>query len=142
MTVDAQLHHEIADVLIRYATGIDSKDWELFRSCFAHECELDYSPIGVWRSPDEIAAFMDAAHANSPHTMHRITNIVVTSAGDGAAKARSYVDALILMGAATAAHPTGFYDDELVRTTDGWRIARRRFTSVLMRVTDGIEQTA
>ena len=142
MTVDAQLHHEISDVLIRYATGIDGKDWDLFRSCFADECVLDYSPIGVWRSPEEIATFMDAAHATSPHTMHRITNIVVTSTGDGTAKARSYVDALILMGAATAAHPTGFYDDELVRTADGWQIIRRRFTSVLMRLTNGIEPSA
>jgi hypothetical protein len=25
---------------------------------------------------------------------------------------------------------TGFYDDELVQTDDGWRIARRRFTQV------------
>ena len=24
----------------------------------------------------------------------------------------------------------GFYDDELVRTDDGWRVARRRFTQV------------
>jgi len=24
----------------------------------------------------------------------------------------------------------GFYDDEVVRTADGWRIARRRFTQV------------
>jgi hypothetical protein len=27
-------------------------------------------------------------------------------------------------------NPVGFYDDEIVRTPDGWRIARRRFTQV------------
>ena len=29
--------------------------------------------------------------------------------------------------------PIGFYDDELVDTGDGWRIARRRYTIVLIR---------
>jgi hypothetical protein len=29
-------------------------------------------------------------------------------------------------------HATGYYDDELVRGDDGWRIARRRFTMVTM----------
>jgi hypothetical protein len=27
-------------------------------------------------------------------------------------------------------NPLGFYDDELVRTADAWRIARRTFTGV------------
>ena len=32
----------------------------------------------------------------------------------------------------------GFYDDELVLTDDGWKIARRRFTLVLLQlVPDG-----
>ena len=28
---------QIAEVLIRYATGIDSKDWPLLRSCWTDE---------------------------------------------------------------------------------------------------------
>ena len=62
--------------------------------------------------------------------MHRITNIVVSPGADGVT-ARSYVDALVLgpdNGAGVRA--TGFYDDELVDTPDGWRIARRTFTLV------------
>ena len=30
-------------------------------------------------------------------------------------------------------NPVGFYDDELVRMADGWRIARRNFTMVHFR---------
>ena len=33
---------QIAEVLIRYATGIDSKDWPLFRSCWTDEVDMDY----------------------------------------------------------------------------------------------------
>ncbi|MDZ4268957.1 MAG: nuclear transport factor 2 family protein, partial [Mycobacterium sp.] len=31
----------------------------------------------------------------------------------------------------------GFYDDDLVRTDAGWRLARRRFTTVLVRTIGG-----
>ncbi|MCK9921556.1 nuclear transport factor 2 family protein [Frankia sp. AgPm24] len=32
----------IADVLLRYAVGIDRRDWDLFRTCFTDSCALDY----------------------------------------------------------------------------------------------------
>ena len=138
MSADADDRRDIGDVLLRYATGIDSKDWALFRTCFTAECVLDYGEIGVWRSPDEIADFMEAAHAACPHTLHRITNIVVTKTGDDTAMARSYVDGLIMFAPDTGANPAGYYDDELERTAAGWQISRRVFTLVLMRVAHGV----
>ena len=47
---------QITEVLIRYATGIDSKDWPLFRSCWADEVDLDYGELGEFTDPD---AFTD-----------------------------------------------------------------------------------
>jgi len=32
---------EISDVQLRYATGLDSRDWPLFRSCFINENEIE-----------------------------------------------------------------------------------------------------
>ena len=138
MTADATLQHDVSDVLIRYATAIDTKDWALLQTCFTAECLLDYGEIGVWRSPEEIAQFMAAAHAGSPHTLHRVTNIVVTATEAGTATARSYIDGLVLIDALTAANPAGYYDDELVRTDEGWQITRRTFTLVLMQIASGV----
>jgi len=121
---------DIADVLLRYATGIDRRDWPLFRTVFTDDCELDYGEIGSWQGVDAVTEFMQQAHEMAGHTMHRLTNQVITVDGDEA-QARTYIDALIMLGDNTSGvNAAGFYDDDIVRTGEGWRIARRRFTQV------------
>jgi hypothetical protein len=64
------------------------------------------------------------------HTMHRLTNQVITVDGDKA-ESRTYVDALIMMSDSNSGvNAAGFYDDELIRGDDGWRVAHRRFIQV------------
>jgi 3-phenylpropionate/cinnamic acid dioxygenase small subunit len=121
---------DIADVLLRYATGIDRRNWPLFRTAFTEDCELDYGEIGSWHGVDAVTEFMETSHAIAGHTMHRLTNQVITVDGDRA-EARTYVDGLIMFGdAGSGVNAVGFYDDDIVRTAAGWRIARRRFTPV------------
>jgi 3-phenylpropionate/cinnamic acid dioxygenase small subunit len=121
---------DISDLLIRYATGIDRRDWPLFRTVFTADCELDYGDIGTWHSVDEVADFMEQVHAPAGYTMHRMSNQVIAVDGDSAS-ARTYIDGLIMApDNASGVNAIGFYDDEMVRTPDGWRIARRRFTPV------------
>ena len=122
----------ISDVLMRYATGIDRRDWPLFRTVFTDDCELDYGEVGSWNGIDAVTAFMQQAHSMAGHTMHRLTNQVIAVDGDKA-QARTYVDALIMLGDNNSGvNAAGFYDDELVRGDDGWRVARRRFIQVLV----------
>lgn len=124
---------DIAEVLIRYATGIDRRDWALFRTVFTEDCELDYGQIGTWHGADAVVDFMASAHELAGHTLHRITNEVIHVDGD-TASSRAYVDGLIMSADnSSGVNATGFYDDELVRTDTGWRIRRRRFTTVLIR---------
>jgi 3-phenylpropionate/cinnamic acid dioxygenase small subunit len=129
-SADRAARQDIAEVLVRYASGIDGRDWPLFRTCFTDDCRCDYGDIGVWNGVESITGFMIASHADAGHTMHRITNQAIAVTGDGAS-ARSYVDALVMAtDGQSGANATGFYDDELVRLDSGWRIARRRFTMV------------
>lgn len=127
-------HHEdradIIDVLVRYATGIDRRDWPLFRTAFTADCVLDYGEIGKWNGVDAVTEFMDQVHAMAGHTMHRLSNHAITVDGD-TATARTYVDSLIMaQDNSSGVSGIGFYDDDLVRTPGGWQIARRRFTAV------------
>ena len=121
---------DIRDLLIRYASGIDRRDWALFRTVFTVDCVVDYGAIGAWTGIDELTEFMDSTHTMFGHTLHRMSNDAVVVAGDRAS-ARSYVDALQMApDGMTGVNGIGNYDDELVRAPDGWRIARRRFTTV------------
>jgi 3-phenylpropionate/cinnamic acid dioxygenase small subunit len=127
---DREDRQDIAEVLLRYATGIDRRDWSVFRSAFTADCELDYGEIGTWNGVDAVTDFMEQSHAMAGHTMHRLTNQVITVNGDRA-EARTYVDGLIMAADnGSGVNAVGFYDDDLVRSAEGWRITRRRFTPV------------
>jgi len=122
---------DITDVLLRYATGIDTRDWDLFRTVFTVDVDADYGAVGAWKGVDEITKFMTEIHEPCGHTMHRLSNIVITPDGADRATTRTYVNAIVMgpddFGGVSA---NGFYDDELVRTADGWRITRRKYTEV------------
>ena len=119
-------HQDITDVLVRYATGIDSRDWTLFRTCFTDDAGFDYGGIGTWNSPDALTAYMRRSHSGP--SLHRLSNFVIAVDGDQA-RSRTYVDAVVMGPKGFGVVNTfGWYDDELRRTADGWRIAFRRTT--------------
>jgi uncharacterized protein (TIGR02246 family) len=120
---------EVVALTIRYATAIDSQQYELLSTVFTEDADLDYGEVGHWTGAAEITEFMDLAHRGAANTLHRMSNQVVAVDGD-AATARTYVDALILGPDGSGVNAIGYYDDEAVRTADGWLISKRTFTSV------------
>ncbi len=130
IAIDHEVRAAVSEVLVRYATGIDRRDWELFRTCFTEDCDADYGDIGVWHGADVLTGWMRETHALCGRTLHRITNEVMTPHDRGVGS-RCYVDALV-MGAdnMTGTQAIGYYDDVLVRASGEWKIARRHFTLV------------
>jgi hypothetical protein len=97
---------------------------------------VDLADYGSFDGFDAITEFERTAHAAAGHTLHRMTNHVISVNGDEAA-ARTYIDAWIMsVDGASGINALGIYDDELVRTDDGWRIARRKFTSVRLGISN------
>jgi hypothetical protein len=118
-------------VILRYATAIDTRDWPLFRTCFTPDARSEYGAFGSWSTSDQLARFMEDAHLNVGPTLHRMSNIVIT--GDaGQARARTYVDALLMprQEGGTVNRGIGYYDDELSKSGSGWKISKRVFSSV------------
>jgi hypothetical protein len=132
----------VVDTVIRYATGIDMRDWEAYRSCFTDTCHYDFSswsgrPGGPMRADDWVSA-VRGTNGNFDCTQHISTNHVVTFGdGDpasGRATCVSYMhaqhfftpDTMASFGRAGAVNFCtlgGYYTNQLVRGEDGWRIA-------------------
>lgn len=116
-------HQDIVDVLVRYATGIDSRDWGLFRTCFTDDARFDYGDLGTWDSPDVLTEYMRRSHSGP--SLHRLSNFVIDIDADQATS-RTYVDAVVMGPKGYGVVTTfGWYDDRLRRTPDGWRITFR-----------------
>ncbi|GAB3477144.1 hypothetical protein GCM10027440_11210 [Nocardiopsis coralliicola] len=126
---------DIVGVQLRYATGTDTRDWALFRSCFTDEVEIDFSdsfgqpparmPADAWVAAT--APRMESFTA----TQHMITNPVVVFDGDDRAICTSYVQAAHHRpggpgGSEAVVH--GTYTNRFERTPQGWRIAAVRLT--------------
>jgi hypothetical protein len=129
----------IVDVLVRYARAIDTRDWPLFRTCFADDVAADYGDIGSWHGVEDITAFMIAAHAGMGPTQHALTNFVIDIEGDRARSA-TYVHAVTVL----ATHPDdwidtmGIHEDQLHRQAEGWRITNRIFRTTRMIVSPSL----
>jgi 3-phenylpropionate/cinnamic acid dioxygenase small subunit len=118
---------QIAEVLVRYATGIDSKDWPLLRSCWTDEIDVDYQQLGRFTDPDALTDIMRRLHENMGPTYHQMSNFDISVDGDRAT-VRSYVHVVLMLQPDDSANwidAVGHYDDVFVRTTDGWRISQR-----------------
>jgi 3-phenylpropionate/cinnamic acid dioxygenase small subunit len=140
---------EISDVQTRYATGTDAHDWDLFRSCFTEQVEVDFSdgfgqPV-AHLSADEWAKGTAPRMESFDATQHMITNHVITFDGDDRATCVAYVRA-----GHHKPNPTGdsdqtvygYYTNRFERTADGWRIASVKLTPLWMTGNFGIFTTA
>ena len=121
---------EIIDVQTRYATGVDTRDRDVYRSCFTGEIDLDMSGMGMGE-PMKVSAdvWVDQALSlvsNFESTQHMITNHVITVDGDRAICV-AYVQAQHYNPQNTYT-VGGYYANTLVRTPEGWKISKLRLT--------------
>ncbi len=122
---------ELNEVMNRYAASIDLRDWARLRTVFADgEIEADFTSMGVkqvFRGSAE--SWVDAVRrtlAGFDATQHFLANHSVELDADRAVDTR-YMQARHQLA---AEHYTigGYYTSHMVRTPQGWRIARYTLT--------------
>lgn len=117
---------EIAELLHRYARGVDTGDWSLWRSVFTQDAELDYTsaPGGIAGDRDTVGHWLERVLAPFPTTMHYISNIECHIDGDTATVWAMFYNPMIFPGATEPSFCGGRYEHHLVRTAEGWRSRR------------------
>ena len=108
---------------------VDEKDWVQMDEIFAPDATVDYVSSGGQREPyRETLAWLARALEPWPDNLHFISNLSIELKGDRAI-ATCYFQAPMGQvdgsGRQVMVTNAGHYDDELVRTAGGWRIARR-----------------
>lgn len=114
----AEDRDEILQLLYRYNHTIDAGDAEGWADTWTDDGVFDAGG-SVLRGRAELVGFASGVSG----MRHVVMNPLVDLDGD-AAKVRAYL--VLLMGGAIGM--VGVYQDEVVRTSEGWRFAARVFT--------------
>jgi 3-phenylpropionate/cinnamic acid dioxygenase small subunit len=121
---------EIQDLLVRYATALDTKDWALLDTCFTADGWVDYTSSGGIAGPySKARRWLEKALAAFPVTVHMVGNVSVTITGDAARSTAFVLNPMRYRNPDGSLHPFtvgAYYHDVLVRTVEGWKIAERR----------------
>jgi ketosteroid isomerase-like protein len=118
---------EIDDLITRYSTAIDNRDFDLLDTVFTEDADLDYDEVGDFRG-DRAAfkAWMAEVAPLFSMWLHHATNRAITLEGDTATAVTYLLNPVVLDGRPGVLTEGGRYHDRLVRTEDGWRIVARR----------------
>jgi 3-phenylpropionate/cinnamic acid dioxygenase small subunit len=123
---------EINDLIIRYATAVDTRDNDTLAACFADDAEASFGGVPVpGRGGPAVVSFLGSLGGGTPQpatpikTSHLFMNVEITLDGDEAdASSRALVCSV--RGEPEQVRFRGIsYDDRMRRTSDGWRIAKR-----------------
>ena len=115
----------VAETVYRYAYGVDTRDFALYRSIFAERVAVDFTSYhggeAVVMTADQWVAGVRPVFTGLAASQHTMTNPIASIEGDAAA-CRMYVQAHHVYDADDPASwytIGGYYDDTLVRSADG-----------------------
>lgn len=117
----------ITELTVGYCWAIDSHDWQALRNVFAPGATAELGN-GTEHGVEAIIERISGVLSGIDSSQHIVANHQITLDGDRAA-CRCYLHAQHVRKAAVRGRNyvvAGRYEDDLVRTAEGWRIAHRR----------------
>ena len=124
---------EIQQLLVDYSTAIDQRRFDDLDRIFTPDAYIDYTAMGGIEGPfPEVKAWLAQVLPNFPAYYHLIGNFDIRLSGDTATGRTMCFNPMKLSGRDAGDKAGGqvmfcalWYDDEFVRTADGWRMTRR-----------------
>jgi hypothetical protein len=139
---------EIVETVYCYATGIDTRDWALYRSIFTDEIEVDFSSYDG-NSPRRVRADdwvkgVQPLFRGLDATQHTMTNPRVRIEGERATCVMYMQAVHFLANREGDAEFTlgGYYTDQLVKTAHGWKLCGVKLTVLWSRGNRAIMERA
>jgi len=135
---ELQDHHDIVELTHDYCWALDSGDWDALRAVFTPDVVTDLGDGGQ-NGIDEVIARVSSALSVFDVTQHLVGTHQVRIDGD-TATCRCYLQAQHVRPTKEKLMVGARYEDECVRTADGWRIARRRIVPMWTEGKGGIKK--
>ena len=119
---------ELQDLLIRYSEAIDRREFDELDAIFVPDAYIDYRDTGGidGQYPQIKEWLAETLPTYFERNAHMLGLPAIKLAGDTATARTFCFNPMVLKGAKPKVMQVGvWYDDEFVRTADGWRISRR-----------------
>ena len=120
----------VQDVMSSYAAGVDERDMDLYRSCFADDVEVVGFGSETYYGVDNWAAYVDKALQRFGPTQHMLSPVFATIDGD-AADCRTDVQAMHYLKDPEGGTLTlwATYLTRMQRIEGAWKIVRHELVS-------------
>ena len=111
---------DITEQLARYARGVDTHDWDLWRSVFTDDAIIDYSSANGRPAAgrDDTADWLADSMPFLPWKQHYITNVEIDIDGDTAHVRAAFYNPMQLPGLPEPSACGGYYHHDFVRTAE------------------------
>jgi len=118
---------EIQQLLVDYSTAIDQRRFDDLDEVFTPEAYIDYRAMGgIDGHYPEVKAWLAEVLPNFPAYSHMLGNLSIKFDGDTASSRVICFNPMVLDPDQKQILFCGlWYDDEFIRTPDGWRLTRR-----------------
>ena len=117
---------EIQQLLVDYATAIDQRRFDDLDRIFTADAYIDYRAMGGTDGPySQVKAWLAGVLPNFPAYYHLVGNFDIRLAGDSASGRTMCFNPMKLSDDGQILFCALLYDDEFIRTADGWRMTRR-----------------
>ena len=120
----------LQDVMLNYATGVDERDYDRYRACFADDVEiLDFGPDPIYGA-DAWLEYVKKALDQYDATQHMLGPQLATVNGD-TAHARTDVQALHYLREPAGSTFTlwATYETDMQRIDGAWKISKHRLVT-------------
>jgi hypothetical protein len=117
---------EIQQLLVDYASAIDRRRFDDLDGIFTPDAYIDYRAMGgIDGQYPQVKAWLAEVLPHFPAYYHLIGNFDIRLAGDTATGRTACFNPMKVGDDGQILFCALWYDDEFVRTRDGWRMTRR-----------------